>query len=688
MTILVTGASGFVGRRLVNALLRQNKKVRILVRKPPTNFSKIDLSKVEVRIGDITKKDSISEIMDGIEIVYHCAAKLGAGRREDFYSVNLDGTDNLLQEAVHSGVNRFVHVSSVSVMSEYRDHFGSNEDEKYASWWTEPYTPSKVESEKTALRYSRNLKIVVIRPGWIWGPGDINTFNISKAIMAGFIPSIGNGENILSLTYIMNVIHALLLAGDVNCTSGEVFLINDGQRVTQKLLLGALADRLNPDARSISIPFSLAYQISHIYEIINRSTLWKLPGNISRHNTCVAAKNFEFSLEKAKRILHFYPPISFSDGIDETVKWFYDMKLEKNSKKFKTSPKSILGPVLGRTAMAHFAITSWCNAKCVFCSYPDSKERVSVDLSDAIKAINALKLLGVGIISLTGGEPFLNRDIFRIACHASSVGMVVFTGTNGSLMTKEDVSRLSNSGVHAIWISYEGPQDGVFDENRGISGLSKMIRQNLKWLRNAGINTFAICVLNKSIIDYRQFIDHLIDVGFDKVKFDYPMTQLESSYLGFKDLELIKYTCNEIEEVIRQIIELKRSKYRSFGIINPISGLEGAIDFFKGRKNHFGCAAGHRILYLDWNLDLYRCTRLPEKFGKVWEVSPQQLHRTDCNKCYYQGTRDYDSIYYLLDSVNNGAALARQGDLLGALHSVINKNNLAGLSSMFEIASS
>lgn len=688
MTILVTGASGFLGTKLVHALTKQNKKVRILVRKTANNIANIDPSKVELRIGDITEKDSLSELMDDVEVVYHCAAKLGVGRKKEFYSTNVGGTENLLQEAVRTGVSRFVHVSSVSVMSEYHDHFGSSEEDEYASSWTEPYTPSKIEAEKAALRYSNDLKVIVIRPGWIWGAGDINTFNIAKAIMTGFIPCIGTGDNILSLTYIRNVIHAVLLAGKVDCSSGQIFLVNDFERVSQKQFIHSFAERLNPDARPIYVPFSLAYKMSHMYEIINRAALWRLPTTISRHSTCVAAKNLEFCLEKSKRILKFDPPVNFKDAVDETVMWFYDRKLQKNSKP-KVNSKGLLAPILGRTAMAHFAITSWCNAKCVFCSYPDSNQRISVKLSDAIRAINSLKRLGVGIISLTGGEPFLNKDIFRIACHASSVGMLVFTGTNGSLMTEEEAFRLSKARVRAVWISYEGPEDDVFDKNRGVYGLSKMIRQDLKWLRNAGIDTFAICVINKSITDYRQFVDHLIDVGFDKVKFDYPMTNnMESGYLGFKDLELIKYKPNEIEDVIRQIIELKKSKYRGFGIINPTSGLEGAIDYFKERKNRFGCAAGYRILYIDWNLDLYRCTTLPEKFGKVWDVSPEQLHRIDCNKCYYQGTRDYDSVYYFLDSIKSATASASQGGLINALHSIINENNLDGLSSIFEIASS
>src|SRR5256885_13105987 len=77
------------------------------------------------------------------------------------------------------------------------------------------------------------------------------------------------------------------------------------------------------------------------------------------------------------------------------------------------------------STIANFAVVSWCNAKCVFCSYPDAKERKEVHLEDGRRAVDALRDLGVGIVSLTGGEPFLDRDLFDIAEYASREGLIV-----------------------------------------------------------------------------------------------------------------------------------------------------------------------------------------------------------------------------------------------------------------------
>lgn len=336
-------------------------------------------------------------------------------------------------------------------------------------------------------------------------------------------------------------------------------------------------------------------------------------------------------------------------------------------------------------AIANFAVVSWCNAKCVFCSYPDVKERKEVRLEDGRRAIDALRKLGVGIVSLTGGEPFLNRDLFDIAEYASREGLVVFTGTNGTLLTPEIAARLARTEVQAVWISYEGPDAATFDRNRGVPGLTETIRQGLSYLRDAGVTAYCICVINRTVMDVRAFIEHIADMGYDKVKFDYPMTRLESSYLGFSDWPDLVLTASEMRSVIDQILAAKRGRYRGVEVLNPAEGLRGAARFWAGEPPAYPCFAGEKILYVDWNLDLWRCTTLPERFGKVWEVPPERLRRIDCNRCYYQGARDYDSLYYFVSSVERGAGAVVAGHAFDAARSLLDPHNLAGLRSALEL---
>jgi sulfatase maturation enzyme AslB (radical SAM superfamily) len=232
--------------------------------------------------------------------------------------------------------------------------------------------------------------------------------------MSGIVPCIGSGQNILPLTYINNIVDILLslssLDNATNIKSGETFIVTDNKEISQLQFLSAFVNRINPAAKKVFVPTGVAYHACHILEIVNSAFAIHLANEAaSRQNVNIATKNFRFNIRKARDILNFNPTIDFESAVDESIRWVYDVIVKGNVEP-KLRRKGELSPFLGRTAMAHFAITSWCNAKCVFCSYPESKQRVSVSLKDAIKAINSLKSLGVGILSLTGGEPFLNKD--------------------------------------------------------------------------------------------------------------------------------------------------------------------------------------------------------------------------------------------------------------------------------------
>ncbi|MFQ5911327.1 MAG: radical SAM protein, partial [Thermoplasmata archaeon] len=267
-------------------------------------------------------------------------------------------------------------------------------------------------------------------------------------------------------------------------------------------------------------------------------------------------------------------------------------------------------------------------------------------------------------------------------------GMMVFTGTNGTMLDQQVATDLAQAGVQAVWISYEGPDAETFDANRGVPGLTEMIRRGLRQLREAGVNSYCICVINKTIENYVGFVEHLADLGYDKVKFDYPMTHLQSSYLGFSQWPMLQFSAEEMERAIDQILDLKRDTTAGVEVLNPTQGLLAASRFWAGEPAEYPCYAGEKVLYLDWNLDLWRCTTLPEKFGKVWDVGPQQLKRIDCNLCYYQGVRDYDSLYYLVSSAERGMDALTSGHAFEAAKSLLDPHNLAGLQSAIELGAS
>src|SRR5690349_9813364 len=106
--------------------------------------------------------------------------------------------------------------------------------------------------------------------------------------------------------------------------------------------------------------------------------------------------------------------------------------------------------------LCNFEIVGYCNAKCVFCSYPQVSAREALSLEDGKRAIDKLRRLGVRVLNLTGGEPFLNKSIVDLLAYGTQAGLLMNTGTNGSLITEELAERIGKAGLRAMWISIEG----------------------------------------------------------------------------------------------------------------------------------------------------------------------------------------------------------------------------------------
>jgi MoaA/NifB/PqqE/SkfB family radical SAM enzyme len=323
----------------------------------------------------------------------------------------------------------------------------------------------------------------------------------------------------------------------------------------------------------------------------------------------------------------------------------------------------------GKVSMANFAITNACNASCRHCSFPSVRGPRTVSLEDARVAIDRLWDLGVGVLSVTGGEPFTVSHLPEIVEHASRRGMVVYTGTNGSLTTSETVEGLAEAGVDAVWVSVEAADPAALEAHRGLDGLSKDIERTVRLLKGHGIPTYAICAINRNVLDIDRYLEYVHRLGFRSVKFDYPMTStMGSSYLGYSDDQCLRLSVEERERIVEGILSHKDDG-SPVGIINPTRGLRGFLDHGRGRDVGYRCPAGRYVLYLDWDLNLFRCTQSSERFGDVMEVVRDDLRLSGCEECYYQGCRDYGPLYHLASTLRG---IERpDGRLLGSIRTAI-----------------
>ncbi|HSI86742.1 MAG TPA: NAD-dependent epimerase/dehydratase family protein, partial [Candidatus Methylacidiphilales bacterium] len=231
--VLVTGGGGFLGRAIVQRLVARGDTVRSLAR---ADYPELTGWGVEVVRGDIEDLDTVERATEGVDIVYHVAAKAGVwGTRASFYGPNVHGTDNILQACWKNGITRLVHTSSPSVVFDGRDIEGADESLPYPKKFHAYYPETKALAEKTVLAANgKRLATVSLRPHLIWGPGDNHLIpRILARGKTGGLRRVGRRPNLVDSVYIDNAVDAHILAGerlDIGSpVAGKAYFITNGE---------------------------------------------------------------------------------------------------------------------------------------------------------------------------------------------------------------------------------------------------------------------------------------------------------------------------------------------------------------------------------------------------------------------------------------------------------------------------
>lgn len=316
MRVLVTGASGYVGGALAERLVGVGHEV-VATR----NFTEVEIDGVEVVDCDVRDRDQVRQAIEGVDVVVHAAACVGANhRRTDLQAVNVDGTRNIMDACIEGGVSHVAHISSTCVMDEYVDHFGSDESHPYPSKARDGYTRTKVEAERLAMGCSDRLNVTILRPGWVWGPGAPGMHGLIKALDKGRFAMPGRGDNVLHLVYRDNL--ASVIDRVVKGAALGKFIITDGAGTNLGSFLGCLKTRLGKDPRMRSLPFGLAYGLSAVTEPVGRSLGIGLP---TRLQMCNLGRNHDFANKRAREVLGYEPVVGLEEGVARTVEWYREV---------------------------------------------------------------------------------------------------------------------------------------------------------------------------------------------------------------------------------------------------------------------------------------------------------------------------------------------------------------------------
>src|SRR5437870_2399054 len=246
-TYFVTGATGFVGGHVAEACKARGIGVCTIAR-PTSDTSLLEQLGATILRGDLADPELLRRALDGAEVVVHCAAKVGDwGPVEDYRAVNVDALRTLLEVCKDKPLARFVHLSSLGVYAA-RHHHGTDETEPLPARHMDGYTQTKVEAEQLALDYYREHKVpvVVLRPGFIYGPRDRTVLpKLIRALRQRQMRYIGGGTRALNTIYVGNLVDAIFLAIDKPEAVGQVFNLTDGEFVSKRKFIDAIADGMH-----------------------------------------------------------------------------------------------------------------------------------------------------------------------------------------------------------------------------------------------------------------------------------------------------------------------------------------------------------------------------------------------------------------------------------------------------------
>lgn len=316
--VLVTGGTGYVGVRLAETLRARGARLRVLAR-PGADTKRLEALGVKIVRGDVTVPATLAAAVDGTPLVIHAAGKVGDwGPRREFFRVNAQGTANVVAACRAARVRRLVHLGSLTVLGLPRRGVVVDETTPPPAAPGDAYTASRRSGERIvrAAQGEDGLETVVVRCGLIWGPGEPTILpRILALLRRGRMVYPGGGYNQLGMAYVDNLVQGLILAATVPAAAGRLYHITDGQDITCREVLDAIAAALGVPPPRRSVPFFAIYAVATLLEAVAKVVRSSSPPPITRYGARLVACHCRYDVGRARRELHYRPAVSFREGV-------------------------------------------------------------------------------------------------------------------------------------------------------------------------------------------------------------------------------------------------------------------------------------------------------------------------------------------------------------------------------------
>jgi nucleoside-diphosphate-sugar epimerase len=311
--ILVTGATGFIGSHLVEALLKGGETVRALVR---PSSSRRYLPAVDTACADLEGGDGLGAALAGVDTVIHLAGATKALHSEDYIIANLKATETLARAVAGRGI-RMVHVSSLAAIGPSPDGKPIAEDAEPHPVTT--YGKSKLQAE----RVIRSLLpgAVIVRPPVVYGPRDTGLLEVLKPLSKGWALEIAGGERWFSAIYVRDLVEGLIAAAGCSAAAGRTYFLSHPVPVSWGGLLSAAARIMGRRARRLRVPAGAAEALGFCAEVW--AQIIRKPGMVSREKVrearCAA---WVCDSRRAAAEVGFEAQTPLEEGLTATLAWY------------------------------------------------------------------------------------------------------------------------------------------------------------------------------------------------------------------------------------------------------------------------------------------------------------------------------------------------------------------------------
>ena len=317
--VLVTGANGFVGSHICEALLENGFSVRALVRKT-SNLVNLKCLNINLIYGDITDPDSLPAAVDGVYAIVNNAGIVKTNCREQFHTVNCGGTENVLKAALeyNAGLTRFVHVSSTAACGPAPSM--APIDEEFPANPLTAYGRSKLNAERAVQGVKNDLPVTILRPSAIYGPRDTEMFSFFKSIRMRIKPAFGPGQRYLNFTYVKDFARIVVRAIETKTPSGGIYIVAEKSPHSYSEAADIIARLLGNGTITLYVPGAILNLAGLVSETFAR---WRDKPSIFTQEKVreIVQRYWIFDTSRVQRDFGFVST-DFETGAGETIAWY------------------------------------------------------------------------------------------------------------------------------------------------------------------------------------------------------------------------------------------------------------------------------------------------------------------------------------------------------------------------------